>query len=273
MTPRSPEDNATTEYLSLIREVRRRIEALAPPSGRVARPAASALSKAPAAKKPLAVRPARPEFLPAGSDNAASLRQLREEIGDCTRCKLHPSRTHLVFGVGNPNASLMFVGEAPGQDEDLKGEPFVGRAGQLLTKMIQAMGLAREEVYIANILKCRPPGNRNPEPDEVETCSPFLKRQIAIIRPRVICALGSFASQTLVGTTQKISAIRGRFHPVAPHIAMAAAGFGEQTGVAKVMPTYHPAYLLRNAGEKKTVWEDLKKVMAELGLKPGKDGP
>jgi uracil-DNA glycosylase len=175
---------------------------------------------------------------------------IRAELGECTRCKLHGGRTHLVFGVGNPSASLVFVGEGPGADEDQQGEPFVGRAGQLLTKMIEAMGFARSEVYIANVVKCRPPGNRDPEPDEIEACEPYLKAQIAAIRPRVIVALGRFAVQTLLKDTTAISRQRGRWR--------------EYEGV-KLMPTFHPAYLLRNPAEKKPAWEDLQLVMKEFG--------
>ncbi len=189
---------------------------------------------------------ARPESL-----ETLTLETVRNELGDCQRCKLASTRTNIVFGTGDPNASLVFVGEGPGQDEDLQGTPFVGRAGQLLTKMITAMGLSRETVYIANIIKCRPPKNRNPKPDEIANCRPFLDKQILAIRPKVICALGTFAAQTLLGTQSRISDLRGRFH--------------ELKGV-KVLPTFHPAYLLRNPGEKKRVWEDLQKIMAELGL-------
>lgn len=178
-----------------------------------------------------------------------TLSEIRDEIGDCRRCKLCSTRKNIVFGSGSPTAQLMFVGEAPGADEDVQGQPFVGRAGQLLTKMIQAMGLSREEVYIANIIKCRPPENRNPQPDEIAACSPFLIKQVETIRPKVICALGTFSAQTLLETQQKISALRGKFH--------------DYHGV-KLLPTFHPAYLLRNPNEKKTVWEDLKKIMEEL---------
>ena len=178
-----------------------------------------------------------------------SLEALREEIGECTRCKLSPTRKHIVFGTGNPKAELVFVGEAPGEDEDLQGEPFVGRAGQLLTKIINAMGLSRDAVYIANIIKCRPPKNRNPQPDEIRSCEPFLIKQLLFIRPKVICALGNFAAQTLLATPQKISQLRGRFHLY--------------RGI-KVMPTFHPAYLLRNPAEKRQVWEDMQKIMEEL---------
>jgi DNA polymerase len=179
------------------------------------------------------------------------LSALRVEIGpDCRRCKLHTlGRTQVVFGVGNPRAQLMFVGEAPGADEDIQGEPFVGRAGQLLTKIIEAIDLRREDVYIANVIKCRPPQNRNPEPDEVEQCEPFLFRQIDSIRPRVIVALGKFATQSLLKTTEPITRIRGR-------------EFAYREAV--LIPTYHPAYLLRNPPAKREVWEDMKRVKAIL---------
>jgi len=179
------------------------------------------------------------------------LESVRETLGDCQRCKLSAKRTHIVFGDGDPEADLLFVGEGPGQDEDIQGLPFVGKSGQLLTKMITAMGLSRERVYIANIIKCRPPKNRNPEADEIAACSPFLDQQIATIAPKVICALGTFAAQTLLKTDTKISALRGRFHDL--------------NGI-KVLPTFHPAYLLHNPGQKIKVWEDLQKVMAVLGL-------
>jgi uracil-DNA glycosylase family 4 len=177
-----------------------------------------------------------------------SLEAIRAELGDCRRCKLHASRTQIVFGTGHGQAKLMFIGEAPGRDEDLQGEPFVGLAGQLLTKIIQAMKLTREEVYIANIIKCRPPGNRNPEPDEIRACEPFLLKQLQVIRPKLICTLGTFAAQTLLKTDEKISALRGRFHAY--------------RGVP-LMPTYHPAFLLRNPNRKRDVWEDMKKIMKE----------
>jgi uracil-DNA glycosylase len=179
------------------------------------------------------------------------LAMLKEEIGpDCNRCKLHGlGRKQIVFGVGNPTADLMFVGEAPGADEDEQGEPFVGRAGQLLTKIIEAIGLKREDVYIANVIKCRPPGNRNPEPDEVERCQPFLFRQIDAIKPKVIVALGKFAAQALLQTTEPITRIRGR---------------QSKYRGATLIPTFHPAYLLRNPSSKREVWEDMKKVRAIL---------
>jgi uracil-DNA glycosylase len=180
---------------------------------------------------------------------AATLVQLRSHIGDCTRCKLCRGRTNLVFGVGDAGARLMFVGEGPGADEDLQGEPFVGRAGQLLTQIIKAMGFERGQVYIANVVKCRPPNNRNPEPDEIAACSPFLEAQIAAIHPDVIVALGKFAAQTLLASETPISRLRGRLHP---------------RGEVDVMPTFHPSYLLRNPAAKREVWEDMKIVMRRL---------
>ena len=188
---------------------------------------------------------------PAGASSVRVLTLLKEEIGPlCTRCKLHTlGRKQVVFGVGNPDAGLMFVGEAPGADEDQQGEPFVGRAGQLLTKIIEAIGLKREDVYIANVIKCRPPGNRNPELDEVEQCEPFLFRQIDAIKPKVIVALGKFAAQSLLKTTDPITRLRGR--------TFTYRG-------ASLIPTFHPAYLLRNPSSKREVWEDMKKVRAIL---------
>ncbi len=184
--------------------------------------------------------------------DAGSLGDLREVLGDCTRCKLAGGRTQIVFGVGNPNADLMFVGEGPGEEEDKKGEPFVGRAGMLLTDIItKGMGLRREDVYIANLIKCRPPNNRNPELDEIAACEPFLRRQIALIRPRVIIALGKFAAQVLLRSRVPISKLRGNW--------------SEFDGVP-LMPTFHPAYLLRTPGDKKLVWEDVKKVLERLDL-------
>jgi uracil-DNA glycosylase len=189
--------------------------------------------------------------VPDSANACGSLSDLRDFIGDCTRCRLGSSRTNLVFGVGNPNADLMFVGEAPGRDEDMKGEPFVGRAGQLLTDIIKAMKLTRDDVYIANVIKCRPPENRNPEPDELESCRPFIRRQIEMIQPKVIVTLGRFALQSLTEKSYSISAVRGEWL--------------EANGV-RVMPTYHPAYLLRNPSAKRDVWSDMKKVMTELGI-------
>jgi uracil-DNA glycosylase family 4 len=185
-----------------------------------------------------------------------TLPQIRAELGECTRCKLHSTRKSIVFGVGAPDTALMFVGEAPGEQEDRRGEPFVGAAGQLLDKMIEAMGWTRSAVYIANTTKCRPPGNRNPQPDELEQCMPFLHEQIAAIAPRIIVALGRPASNQLLGTDAPISALRGRFHDyVRP---------GADRYTCKVMPTFHPAYLLRDPDKKRAAWSDLKLVMAEL---------
>jgi DNA polymerase len=185
------------------------------------------------------------------ASQAEALATLKAEIGpSCTRCKLHTlGRRQVVFGVGNPNAELMFVGEGPGADEDIQGEPFVGRAGQLLTKIIEAMGMTRSDVYIANVIKCRPPQNRNPEPDEVEKCEPFLFRQIETIKPKVIVALGKFAAQSLLKTTEPITRLRGREYKYRDAI---------------LMPTYHPAFLLRNPSSKREVWEDMKRVRAIL---------
>jgi uracil-DNA glycosylase family 4 len=200
-------------------------------------------------KDPQWSRPAAEHNDPEGSCHN-TLAMIREEIGDCTRCKLHGlGRRQVVFGVGNPNARLMFVGEAPGHDEDVQGIPFVGRAGQLLTKIIEAIDLKRDDVYIANVIKCRPPENRNPEPDEVATCQPFLFRQIQAIGPRVIVALGSFAAKTLLSTEAPISRLRGRVY--------------ELQG-AKLVCTFHPAYLLRSPDKKRDTWEDMKKVRAIL---------
>lgn len=182
-------------------------------------------------------------------DPGAGLRAIREDLGDCQRCRLAGGRKSIVFGQGSPKARLMFVGEAPGADEDEQGLAFVGRAGQLLTRIIQAIGLEREDVWIGNILKCRPPGNRNPETDEILTCQPFLERQIDAIRPKVIVGLGKFAGQWLLKTAEPITRLRGRF--------------GDYKGIA-VMPTYHPAFLLRNPAAKKEVWEDMKLVRALL---------
>ncbi|MEW6377678.1 MAG: uracil-DNA glycosylase [Thermodesulfobacteriota bacterium] len=174
-----------------------------------------------------------------------SLAEVRKELGDCQRCKLHRTRRTLVFGEGNERAKLMVIGEGPGYDEDVQGRPFVGRAGQLLTKILQSIYLQREEVYITNIIKCRPPQNRNPESEEIQQCYPFLLNQIHAIQPNIICALGTFAAQTLLKTDAKITALRGRFYELA--------------GI-KVLPTYHPAYLLRNPERKREVWEDMKKI-------------
>ena len=178
-----------------------------------------------------------------------TLDKIRKELGDCKRCKLHRTRKTIVFGEGDKKAKLMIIGEGPGYDEDVQGRPFVGKAGQLLTKILQSINLQREEVYITNIIKCRPPQNRNPEPDEIQSCSPFLMKQIGAIQPKIICALGTFSAQTLLKTDTKITALRGRFYDMA--------------GV-KVLPTYHPAYLLRNPDKKREVWEDMKQISQRM---------
>lgn len=189
---------------------------------------------------------------PMPTDAAGRLTVLRDDtIGDCTRCKLHRGRNRLVFGAGNPEADLVFVGEGPGAEEDRQGIPFVGRAGELLTKMIRAMGLDRDDVYICNVVKCRPPNNRDPEPDEVDACEPFLKQQLATLKPKVIVGLGRCATQTLLRTKKPISRLRGEWT--------------EYEGVA-FMPTFHPAYLLRSPDQKRKAWADLQEVMARLGL-------
>jgi uracil-DNA glycosylase family 4 len=204
------------------------------------------------------------------SDPVKALKIIREDLGDCTRCVLHKQgRKQIVFGVGNPKAELMFVGEGPGADEDAKGEPFVGRAGQLLNNMIKAMGIEREQVYIANIVKCRPPGNRQPEREECDTCSPFLMRQIAVVKPKVIVALGATAAKTLLAMNSSMIQLRGRFYDFRP------------TGVrsndpnwdgCKLAVTYHPAFLLRDPRQKGEAWKDLQMVMKELGMKAPKAG-
>jgi uracil-DNA glycosylase family 4 len=193
------------------------------------------------------------------SDPAQGLLAIREDIGDCTRCRLSKQgRKQIVFGVGNPRAELMFIGEAPGADEDIQGEPFVGRAGQLLNNMIKAMGLRREDIYIANIIKCRPPGNRTPERDECETCSPFLMRQIATIKPKVLVALGAVAAKTLLAINAPMSELRSHWYDFRG---------------TKLAVTYHPAFLLRDPRQKKEAWKDLQMVMKELGLKPPAKSP
>jgi DNA polymerase len=204
-------------------------------------PRSSPVNSTPFPKKKESSRTAQPAAF-------STLEAVREELGDCRRCKLHLNRTNIVFGTGNPKAKLVFVGEGPGRDEDLQGKPFVGLAGQLLTKIIQAIQLSREDVYITNIVKCRPPGNRNPEPGEIKACEPFLIKQVKVIQPKLICALGTFAAQTLLKSEERISLLRGRFHPY--------------QGIL-LMPTYHPAFLLRNPNFKRDVWEDMKKIKKE----------
>ncbi len=225
--------------------------------------AAAAPRRAPDPPATAAPKPA-PAFVPAIAAPSLfeekiendSLERIRDDIGpNCTRCKLHKGRTKIVFGVGNPKADLVFVGEGPGRDEDAQGEPFVGRAGKLLTQMIEAMGLRRQDVYICNVVKCRPPENRLPEKDEIATCSPYLLRQLGVIQPKVICCLGSCSAQTMLQTTEGISRFRGQWFDFRG---------------SKLIATYHPAYLLRNPAAKGEVWKDLQKVMAVLGLEPPK---
>src|SRR5713226_6607754 len=199
------------------------------------------------------------------NDPARALKIIREDLGDCTRCVLHKQgRKQIVFGVGNPNAELMFVGEGPGADEDEKGEPFVGRAGQLLNNMIKAMGIEREQVYIANIVKCRPPGNRQPEREECATCSPFLMRQIAVVKPKVLVARGATAAKTLLAMNSSMIQLRGRFYDFRP--AGIRSNDPNWDG-CKLAVTYHPAFLLRDPRQKGEAWKDLQMVMKELGLK------
>jgi uracil-DNA glycosylase family 4 len=232
----------------------------------VPRPAALVPQHVPAVAAPAATTPAPPRSVVVEAPRraplsdlvepevraAASLEALREVLGDCRRCKLCKGRKNIVFGVGNPNARLMFVGEGPGEDEDMQGEPFVGKAGALLTDIItKGMGLARSDVYIANVVKCRPPNNRDPEPDEIVACEPFLKRQVALVGPEVIVSLGKFATQVLLGDRTPISRRRGQWH---------------QYEGRPLMPTFHPAYLLRTPSDKGLVWADIKLVMERLGI-------
>ena len=223
--------------------------AAAPPAAPPAPPAAAAAGKGSAPRDASAL----PDLLVEPAiRTAASLEELREVLGDCRRCKLCKGRTNIVFGVGNPDARLMFVGEGPGEDEDRQGIPFVGKAGALLTDIItKGMGLGRDSVYIANVVKCRPPDNRNPEPDEIVACQPFLRRQVELVRPDVIVSLGNFATSALLGDRTPISRRRGRWH---------------EFGGTALMPTFHPAYLLRNPSDKRLVWDDIKLVMERLGL-------
>ncbi len=219
------------------------------PESRIPEPMRSKPVAAPAVEDDLFAAP-KPESNI--SDPAKALRIIREDLGDCTRCRLHKQgRKQIVFGVGSPRAELMFIGEAPGADEDQQGEPFVGRAGQLLNNMIKAMGLRREDVYIANIIKCRPPGNRTPERDECDTCSPFLMRQIAVIKPKVIVALGAVSAKTLLAINAPMAEFRGHWYDFRG---------------TKLAVTYHPAFLLRDPRQKKEAWKDLQMVMKELGL-------
>jgi uracil-DNA glycosylase len=209
----------------------------------------SPLNMTPAKTAPAKAMPAPPVI----GDKPTALKLIREDIGDCTRCRLYKGRTNLVFGVGNVNAELMFIGEGPGADEDAKGEPFVGRAGQLLNNMISAMGIKREDVYIANVVKCRPPSNRTPEKDECDTCSPFLMRQIDVVKHKVIVALGAVAAKNLLAVSDSMANLRGRWYDFRD---------------SKLAVTYHPAYLLRDPRQKKETWKDLQMVMKYLGLTP-----
>ena len=227
------------------------VMAARPPPAR-AEPARSAPFKVPSGA-PVSVAP-----LPGVvAGERPTLDQIRRELGDCQRCKLCSGRKNIVFGTGNPRAELCFVGEGPGENEDLQGVPFVGAAGQLLTKMIEAMGYSRDDVYICNVVKCRPPNNRNPEPDEVEACEPFLRAQLAAVQPKAIVALGKFAAQTLLRDSTPITRMRGQWR--------------EYQGI-QLMPTFHPAYLLRNPAEKRKAWEDLQQVMKLFGKNPGQRG-
>jgi DNA polymerase len=212
--------------------------------------------------KILQVLPSYPEH--GVADPIAALKIIREDLGECIRCKLHIDRHKIVFGVGDPRAELMFVGEGPGADEDAQGEPFVGRAGQLLNNMIKAMGLRREDVYIANIVKCRPPGNRQPERDESETCSPFLMRQISAIKPKVLVALGATAAKNLLALSAPMTELRGRWYDFKP------AGSDPSWPGTRLVVTYHPAFLLRDPRQKGEAWKDLQMVMKYLGIQPPK---
>lgn len=232
----------------------------ADPSATVFAPVAAAAPVVAPLPAPLPVAAPVPAMVPAARPPApvpasppTDLVSLRDHLGDCRRCKLCSGRKNLVFGVGNPKAELVFVGEGPGADEDEQGIPFVGKAGGLLTKMIEAMGFRREDVYICNVVKCRPPGNRNPEPDEIAACEPFLKAQLAAIQPKAIVALGKFAAQTLLRDETPITRLRGNWRTY--------------EGI-RLMPTFHPAYLLRSPAEKAKAWEDLKQVMALFGKEP-----
>jgi uracil-DNA glycosylase len=234
--------------------------AMAPQEISLTKPKADAPRAAPAALSPRiapVIAPSGPSLFEAVDKVVDdTLLKIRGDIGDCTRCKLHKGRHKIVFGDGSAKAELVFIGEGPGADEDAQGLPFVGRAGKLLTQMIEAMGLERKDVYISNVVKCRPPENRVPEPDEVETCSPFLVRQIDVIKPKVIVCLGAVAAKTLLQTNRGITELRGQWFEWRGH---------------KLMATYHPAYLLRNPNAKREVWKDLQKVMAELGLQVPKN--
>ena len=239
------------ELRALIRDVRAHLEALQTWGVKYVpdTPGSSYAASAPSSVSQAVCEMPLPLGEPSNRLQHLSLPDLEAVAKQCTACRLHQGRTHVVFGVGNPQAELMFVGEAPGRDEDLQGEPFVGRAGQLLTRIIQAIGLQRQDVYIANVIKCRPPNNRNPQEDEIARCEPYLIRQVELIRPKVIVALGTYAAQTLLKTRLSISRLRGRFHTYHGR---------------RLMPTLHPAFLLRNPERKRDVWEDMQMVQREL---------
>jgi DNA polymerase len=238
-------ENPADELLYLVRSLRAQIQSDIDAGNT---PAFLCTEKEPAAVEKSVAHKSRVQS-PMPARKTLSLEDVKKELGDCQRCPLGRLRTNIVFGEGNSKAQIVFVGEAPGGDEDIQGRPFVGRAGQLLTRIIEAMGIKRSDVYICNILKCRPPGNRNPKPEEIAACEPILIKQLVAINPRVICALGTFAARTLLKTDVPITVLRGKFH----------AYHGIQ-----LMPTYHPAYLLRNPGAKKQVWEDVQKIMKLL---------
>lgn len=261
---RESADNAANATVEIETETETAPPLISQPELREEMPARkSAFKTAVAEDNIFAVHTAKPED--SLTDPVAALKLIREDLGDCTRCKLHKQgRKQIVFGVGNPQAELMFVGEGPGADEDAQGEPFVGRAGQLLNNMIKAMGIRREDVYIANVVKCRPPGNRTPERDECDTCSPFLMRQIAVIKPKVIVALGAVAAKNLLAINAPMSELRGRFYDFMP----AGARSTDEWQGARLAVTYHPAFLLRDPRQKGEAWKDLQMVMKYLGLKP-----
>lgn len=242
--------NADSEIIDIVRQLKTELEWAARTGVVVEDPAPTATKRDD--KRPMTPPQADNSSVPSITRSAGplSLVDIREEIGDCTRCKLHAGRKNIVFGVGNPKADLMFIGEGPGAEEDRSGEPFVGPAGQLLTKIIQAMGFSREEVYIANIVKCRPPRNRDPEPDEINACIGFLKAQVSAVQPKVIVCLGRPASQTLLDTRTAISRLRGQW---------------SQFEGIDVMPTFHPSYLLRSPDQKRPVWEDMQAVVKKMG--------
>lgn len=233
-----------SDFQSITQDLLRHLEWQRADGTRVIQRARTAAAQAPRTET------SAPQVEPVAADERQSLDQVRQELGDCQRCKLAKGRRTLVFGVGDPKAKLVFVGEGPGAEEDAQGIPFVGAAGQLLTKMIEAMGFKREQVYICNVVKCRPPGNRNPEPDEIEACEPFLRKQLGAVNPTIIVALGKFAAQTLLRDQTPITRMRGRWR--------------EYCGI-RLMPTFHPAYLLRNPAEKKNAWADLQQVMKAFG--------